>query len=259
MKLKILIPSMGRAEAGKQVTLRQLVKAGVHTTLVVPPQEFKAYWKRFQRFADVVECNETGIGATRAWIFRKWSDKRILMLDDDMYFYRRVSMDKPTLVRLGDKGIHVMLARIEELLKKYLMVGISARQGNNHVDEEFVTNARSMNAYAFDVPKIFEVGIKFGRVPVMEDFDITLQLLRNGYSNAVLYRYCWNQVGSNEVGGCSSYRTAEMQAAAAHRLKELHPDFVTVVQKKTKATWQGMQTRTDVRIAWQKAAQEGQA
>jgi hypothetical protein len=86
----------------------------------------------------------------------------------------------------------------------------------------------------------------------MEDFDVTLQLLRKGHRNAVLNQWAQDQGTSNAPGGCSTYRTPEVQAAGAYGLQKLHPDFVTVVDKETKQAWGGG-VRKDVRIAWKKA------
>jgi hypothetical protein len=120
-----------------------------------------------------------------------------------------------------------------------------------------------MNAYAYHTGRlrslVDEGVIELGRVPVMEDFDLTLQLLRAGFPNRVSYEFCWNQRGSGSEGGCSTYRTGEMQAAAARRLAELHPDFVKVVTKSSKSNWkQGdMQERVDVIVQWRKAFEAG--
>jgi hypothetical protein len=75
-----------------------------------------------------------------------------------------------------------------------------------------------------------------------------------GIPNKILLDYVWNQPGSNTEGGCSSYRTAKLQAKYAHRLADLHPDSVKVVEKKVRGatSWEGMKTRTDVRIDWHK-------
>jgi hypothetical protein len=113
-----------------------------------------------------------------------------------------------------------------------------------------------MNMYAYDTQILRELKIELGRLPVMEDFDLTLQLLRRGRLNRVSHRYCWNQRGSGNVGGCSDYRTAEMQATAARRLAELHAPFVMLKAKKSKDTsesWKGMKERTDVNIQWREA------
>jgi hypothetical protein len=90
----------------------------------------------------------------------------------------------------------------------------------------------------------------------MEDFDLTLQLLRLGKPNRVFFEYCWNQRDSGATGGCSKYRTPEMQSDAAHRLAEMHQGFVKLVTKKSKDTstsWKGMKERVDVIVSWRKA------
>ena len=94
--------------------------------------------------------------------------------------------------------------------------------------------------------------ITFGRIPVMEDFDITLQLLRRGYPNMILNHWVHNQGGSDTTGGCSTFRTPELQEKAANMLKEFHPNFVKVVEKETKTSWGGKK-RTDVTVYWKKA------
>jgi hypothetical protein len=86
----------------------------------------------------------------------------------------------------------------------------------------------------------------------MEDFDVTLNLMRQGHGNIVLNHMVHDQHGSNLAGGCSQYRDNIVQRAGAIGLKKLHDRFVSVVEKTTKTAWGGA-TRTDVRIQWKKA------
>ena len=65
-----------------------------------------------------------------------------------------------------------------------------------------------------------------------------------------------NQSGSNKDGGCSTYRTYEIQAAAAEKMARLWPDFVKVVEKKVKG-WGPMSIRKDIRVQWKKAYVSG--
>ena len=148
-------------------------------------------------------------------------------------------------------------------------VGLSARQnnhqfpaasGSDHDEDgsirEYRDAARMMNAYAYDTFALRRLPVKVGRTPVMEDFDLTLQLLRLGHPNRVDYRFCWNQRGSGAAGGCSSYRTAEMQSEAAKKLAELHAPYVKLVVKRSKdssASWSGMKERYDVNVQWRQA------
>jgi hypothetical protein len=176
------------------------------------------------------------------------------MMDDDMTFAYRPTMASPKLVGLPpeDNRLVELFVYWRKLAGQYAHVGLSARQGNNRVDEEVKECCRMFNAYMYDMDRIKEADVVPGRLQVMEDFDLTLQLLRQGLPNAVIYKWCWNQKGSNAEGGCSQYRTNAMQTRAANLLAKLHPGFVRVVEKKSK-NWQGMETRTDVVIYWKKA------
>jgi hypothetical protein len=87
---------------------------------------------------------------------------------------------------------------------------------------------------------------------VMEDFDVALSLLTKGYENAIINTVAHNQKGSGAVGGCSVWRTPQVQAQAALKLAELYPGIVKVVEKTTKTAWGGG-TRTDVTIQWKAA------
>jgi hypothetical protein len=109
-----------------------------------------------------------------------------------------------------------------------------------------------LRALAYDVNVLREKGVRFDRLEVMEDFDVTLQLLRLGYKNANLARWCNEQVNSNEAGGCSIYRTMTLQSKCAQKLARLHPAFVKLTQRQTKTSWGG-QPRHDVIVQWRKA------
>ena len=89
----------------------------------------------------------------------------------------------------------------------------------------------------------------------MEDFDVTLSLLELGYPNRITYKYAWGQGRSGDDGGCSLYRTSEMQKNAAIRLAEFHPRTVKVVNKRSKTKWGGLdsEVRVDVIVNWKKA------
>jgi hypothetical protein len=197
------------------------------------------------------------------------------MLDDDMDFCYRPVVSEPKLSMIDSaERMSTMIDTLRGWLEGgFVHVGLSARQGNNrpYYDDEgtyglhpYRDATRMMNAYAYDtaeVNKLIRRGkVELGRIPVMEDFDLTLQLLRLGMPNRVSFEYCWNQRGSGRRGGCEVYRTSEMQAAAARRLAELHPNFVKVTTKVSKSSsesWKGMKERVDVVVHWRKAFESG--
>lgn len=270
----IVIPSAGRAR--RQVTLRSLKTAGVlkETVLVVPAKDELGYMNLTgYDGVRIIYLPEqwAGIAKTREWILTKMprdGHRFIAMLDDDMDFCWRPVVDEPKLETIKDKDRMVAMLNtlVFWLSSGFVHVGISARQGNNNkfYDDDHLYGlhayrdaTRMMNAYAYDTVALDALiersAVQLGRVPVMEDFDLTLQLLRAGYPNRVSFEYCWNQRLSGAEGGCSTYRTAEMQAAAAGALAGLHPEFVKVVPKTSASQKGAMATRIDVNVQWRKA------
>jgi hypothetical protein len=273
----IVIPSRGRPDWKKQVTLRNFIEMKCQRPVVLCVPNTKEEGRRYRNNVlsmigerinlSVEYVPETcdGISPTRKWILTelaaKYNEQFILQIDDDMDFCYRPNMADPALETIKDlERFEAMFTILEQWLEEgFVHVGLSARQGNNHFmgPETYRDVCRMMNMYAYNVTALKRLNVELGRIPVMEDFDLTLQLLRKGYPNRVSYQYCWNQRGSGAEGGCSSYRTAEMQTMAAQRLQQYHPGYVSLVTKTTGSVWKGMEEREDVIIQWQKAWEDG--
>jgi hypothetical protein len=192
------------------------------------------------------------LSPTRQWILENAETDKFVMMDDDLTFAHRGPYTKTKLYQANPQDVEQMFSELEYLLDTYAHVGVSAREGNNRVQSNLKENTRMMRLLGYNKPRVLEAGARFDRIDTKQDFDMTLQLLRQGYGNAVLYSYAHNQPGSNVDGGCSIYRDSEMMNRCSHELVELHPGFVKVVEKHTKTSWGGG-IRTDVRIAWKKA------
>lgn len=190
-----------------------------------------------------------GIGPTRQWIIDNITDNKVVMLDDDLVFATRRT-DDPTKFRDStDEEISGLFSRISVLLDSFAHVGVSTREGGNRDTSDTLLNTRLLRILAYRTDVLRRENVRFDRLELMEDFDVTLQLLRLGYPNIRINTIVHNQRSSNAPGGCSTYRTLEKQSEAARGLHKLHPQFVTVVTKTTKSAWNG-QTREDVRIRW---------
>lgn len=254
--MKIYIPSLGRSVAQQTFNeLRGVRNADVK--IVVSPKEAGAYAFHNDE-ENLIVCPpgvQGHIGRVRNWIIRYHlehaNNPRMAMMDDDLTFSTRRKDDRTKALPSTRKDLEKMVDVLDSALLTYSHGGILAREGANRMaDNDVVFNTRVMRVLAVDASVAQTVD--YARCQYMEDFDATLQLLRKGFENFVLCDWWHNQPGSNAAGGCSGTRTLEKQAAAAHKLKKLHPDFVTVVEKQTKTSWGGA-TRTDVRIAWKKA------
>lgn len=258
--MKIYIPSLNRPF--RQLTWNELhgIK-GADVSVVIGPQDEKNYANPGNNGMKLLVLPKSvkGIGNVRQWLLEYHAhhceDDRMVMMDDDLTFFTRRD-DDPTKARnsaASDKA--AMLKALEGHLKHSIHGSILPREGANRVaDEGVLYNTRLLRVLAYRAQAVLSAGVKFNRIPVMEDFDATLQLLRKGYRNFVLCEWWQNQAGSGLEGGCSTYRTMDVQAEGAHGLKKLHDPFVTIVQKTTKGAWGGGE-RTDVKIAWKKAFQ----
>ena len=246
----IYIHTAGRPD--KQITLKSFPSEIIkHTRLVVQEKE-KHYYEPSKNFIVVLPSHINTLSPTRQWILENSETEKFVMMDDDLTFAYRTEFAGTKLHKANFDTIVRMFNDIEYALDKYDHVGISAREGDNRVETSLKENTRMMRLLAYNKTKVLETGAKFDRIDTKQDFDMTLQLLRKGHKNAVLYDYAHNQPGSNNTGGCSVYRDSEMMNRCSHELVKLHPEFVKVVEKATKTSWGGG-VRTDVRIAWKKA------
>lgn len=258
--MDIVIPTYGRAELVKQTTLRQLTDAGIRPHVVVQERE-RHLWDHAAVKLHVLPDNIRTIAPTRQWIVENVGvDECLVMLDDDLVFYKRRT-DEPTKLRdITAAELFTAFRTMERVLgaNGVAHVGFAAREGANRCIQSLMYNTRIMRVLGYRRDILRKECITFGRLEVMEDFDVALRLLRAGYRNVVLNEFAHNQAGSGKEGGCSHFRTKELHAACARKLADLHPGFVHVVEKTTKGAWGGG-TRTDVTISWKKAYETGRS
>lgn len=207
-----------------------------------------------------------GIAPTRQFILdhaAKNGVDVVLMLDDDLPTWCQREPDPVPATgedakyhKADLKEIERGLADFAKIMKSYAHGSIGHRLFCQRHPELYY-NSRMLRALAYNVPMVRQAGAKF-RLKVMEDFDMQLQLMTQGFENVVYNRLVQDQYGNNVEGGCAAYRTAEVQAAAAHELARLWPDFVTVTTRAPKREWGGMGAeRTDVKLNWRRAVQAG--
>lgn len=226
--------------------------------LVCDESEAEAHQKNGRRVLVLPPGVQGRLSRVRQWILDNVQDSKVVLLDDDLKFYCRRDDDATKLRAPKDGELEQMFDAIDLMLNNFQMVGVASREGANRNTEALLHNTRIMRLMAFDFDFLRAKKLKFDRLTCMSDFDMTLQILRNGGENVILNSWAHNQDGSNASGGCSEYRTLDVLADSAYGLEVLHPDFVNVVEKETKAAWGGG-ARTDVRIAWKKAYEEGRS
>lgn len=259
--MKIYIPTMGRLE--KQHTLDALpVPLRKNVFLVVDDKEFDAHFDMYSESCGVLgvpsSCNS--IGKVRQAII-DWHDveahgPNIIMLDDDLGFNMRRTDIRSKFLHATEESIIEGFGVVNELLKTHAHGGIRARQMSQDADD-IEYNCRTLRALAYNVSVLRKENARFDRLIVMEDFDVTLQLLTKGYPNFNISTIIQGQGTSNAAGGCSTYRDHQRQSEGAYGLQGFHPEFVKVREKKTNWAGWGSEFRTDVTIGWKKAIAKG--
>lgn len=267
--MRIYVPSRGRygSKFVKSVhtPLAWLTPAlRARTVYVVRDEEVDNYRRQLPKEISVLGCGQpANLSRKRVWIALHAHDRgeaTHCQIDDDVSLHVRVSDSVVNLRYPTPAEVGALFTTIENLLATYQMVGVSAREGNNHAGVGppplLRECTRSMRFYAFWTDTFLRLDT--ARLPEMADFDTTLQLLRSGHKNAVINYYAQDQPGSQLAGGCSVYRTAATHEDVAKRLQQLHPDFVALRTKQNKGAQAGFGTRTEVTVQWQKAFKSSQ-
>lgn len=266
--MRIYIPTRGRFGQLNDDSTMSRIPTYMHESvvLVVHPEEFDWYLDELQSGI----YSDTGVSIIKADPYDNIAQKRrwigeyaaslgefsFVMLDDDIDFLVRKSPDVWNLRSATDDEVEFLFQKIEELLLQYAQVTVSGREGNNRYgegtfDQLLVYNTRAMRITGYQT-ELFNK-MEHDRVPVMEDIDVTLQLLRAGYANVLIAYYANGQKMTNAAGGCSIWRTHELHEAAANKLVELHPGLVRTRLKTNKTDADGFGTRTEVTVQWKKA------
>jgi len=263
--MKIYIPTRGRERQRTVERLGVKILQRYRAALVCSDVDARAIHKAYPEYEKSVDVIVTpkkidGIAATRQYILDDAARNGVLvalMLDDDLpsWSVRESEPDEGQDAKYhsaSSEEIAVGLREFDKLMLKCSHGSIGHRLFCQR-HPRIYKNSRMLRALAYNVPKVTSAGAKF-RLRVMEDFDIALQLLTQGHEAMIYNALVQDQSASNVAGGCSIYRTEDVQTAAACALHDLWPDYVTL---KIKKGWAGMAERTDVQVNWRKAFKAG--
>lgn len=270
LDLEVFIPSRSRWDRARgHPTLEALKGKWDKVALVVPAKQAARYKPLAAHYGvRLLACPYDGIAHTRRFIGEKARD-RFIMLDDDLRFYRRKSVDDWHLYAFNKGDMVGMLVLVARLLDLYAHVCVGPRQFNRKYSTAVPPSGatvephkypwyvigRPLRALAYRKREFLKC--EHGRVTIMEDFDVTLQLLRMGYQNVIITQYAQDQYVTGEPGGCSDYRDHKVHADNVHKLAKLHAGFVKLVEKQNKAVKlqaaRDFGKRVEAMIFWDKA------
>jgi hypothetical protein len=252
--MQIIIPTRGRTD--QQLTLQSLPsELRKRTTIVCPKIEAVSLSRLDVEIVVQPDPNWT-IAQKRKWIIREWyrcGYDKIIMLDDDLNFATRISENDTHLRSIQGEELIPEFERIEEKLSpEFPHVGFGPRQGNHTKKAGWKRPDRMMYSLGYYLPIVVKE-CELGRIETREDMDLTLQLLRKGYPNAVWHTTVNDQRKFDAPGGATNERTIERSNADAHELARLHPGYVRVVPK----AYSTSVPRLEVICQWQRALQDG--
>lgn len=244
--MKIYVPSRDRPDA--QHTAAQLRDAGVPFVIVRSHSDES----RYPDYADQLFFDVRGIADKRQKIMehaREWShDGKFVMIDDDVEF-RRVLQDEHVCVttKTTPAETRLLMSRVETLLDQYAIVGIAIRFMIDRAEKPLLLNSgRMVHFLAYNLDLMRGPPPRWDRLSTCEDFDFTMQLVSRGLPRAMITDHCLHEVGGHaSAGGCSHFRSPELEIENNRRLMELWPDYVSVTPGTNK-----------IRISWRKLAKE---
>lgn len=225
----IVVPSRGRADT---CTTQEIFPEAI---FYVPKNEYEAYKKRMPKqnivIADIE--NET-IGKKRQFILDQFEvGEHIVFCDDDLTGYVRKVNDK----EVENVPIDEMRKLFEEWfldleLSKVSMWGMC---GMYDINPMFLTDKihrlTQLAGMTYGVIKREDVGFT-DEISTKEDFEYTLKCIER---DGMVHRHsAYNPIASkyNSKGGCSTYRTDEVQKRDALWLVEHYPDLVKLNPRK---------------------------
>ena len=254
--MKIYIPTRGRANMQK--TLSNLPAELQKLTYLVVDHGARDEYRATHKNVIELPKSVTGIASIRQYIMENATDRYITMLDDDLRFQKT------------QKDWRIMDATPNEILAAFRQMSQWLKEGYAHCSlcprfiyydkkDFFVKDFRMMHVLAYDVKTVLKAKCSFTKgVPKdfsMDDFHMTLQLLRSGHGNIVSLLHRTSPAVSNSRGGASEWRTLASHNRSANLLAAIHAPFA---KTKTKHGWQGMDgERQDVIVQWKKAAKAG--
>lgn len=263
---------MSRGRAGKVTTLASIPGAWLKNTwLVVNEADFGAYAKAYlghpvgiikapshitnysQKFQWILDGLPFTPSPTRAighydtgWsagVFGLVNDKAVILDDDLVFSERAIGVNGPTGSLLTIKPEHnkvleKMFAQMEALLDEYPLVSVHPRAMGHAAPPGHVENGRIICVQGINRRLIGPVRVD--DFPILADVRLNLTLLGRGDKNAIITDFFQDHGPCQAPGGCSIYRTPEMQEACIDDLVRRWPNHVRKVIRKPKvAKWLG--------------------
>lgn len=238
--MNIVIPSRGRAG---NMRVLDFLPSSVRPHVFVPHDERDEYRAWVGDRCEVHALSYTHIGDKRQQILDYFQGTKIIMLDDDLRFRKRMATDK--VFATATKGdVERMLRMLNLTLDSTPHAGIPDEFMCQHQPRGHKFGGRYNQVLAYNFALCDGPAPRF-RLAINEEHDMHLQLLRMGHVPILLTD--WTK-GSryNAIGGCSTWRTPEFELAQFRAFEAMWPGVVSL--RPSKNSLCGWSTA----IAWRK-------
>lgn len=225
--LQIVIPSRSRPHSQKTVAhLSDNLWSAIK--VVVPHDQEKEYRYHLPVDVEVIPFHESdGVGHKREFILHLKPTGKLIMLDDDLRFYRRTP-DGDKFPPTSKAETERMITEIAHYLDSYAMVGLTDKFMSQTKPRAFVECQRFNQVLGFNRDLLPQPWPKF-RMPHDEEHDVHLQLLTRGIKTAVITE--WSKSDTpGALGGCSEWRNTQTMRETHEKLVELWPGIVTITR-----------------------------
>lgn len=262
---------MSRGRAGKTTTQKWIPEELRHRTIfVVPNDEVEAYGRALgHKFRIWAAARHVVDYSTKfQWIMdglpgqgnvRDDPFDKCVIVDDDLVFSSRSDPEQPLrLSSIKDPEATLAMWRgIEEKLDEYPLVGVHPRQMGNLAKVPYEMNGRIICMQGIN--RAYTRGIRVDQHPILADVVLTCTLLSRGLPDILLTTFFQDHGPCQAPGGCSIYRTADMQRAAVDYLVARFPGYVKAVERRPKvAKWMG-EVRYEYTCQWKQLYKAGVA
>jgi hypothetical protein len=222
--LQIAIPSRSRHFVQK--TIYNLDKSlWPIIVIVVPQSQYNNYRSIIPQNISIIPCDKDGIGPTREFILKFKSNGKVIMMDDDLTFYRR-SEDGLKFIQMAPAESVEMIALIITYLDTYAIVGLADKFMSHTLPRQHKECARFNDLHGYN-RDLLPTPWPLFRLRHGEEHDVQLQCITRGCKTVAITEYSKvNKAYAN--GGCSDYRTKEFMMEELNRMAELWPGILTL-------------------------------
>ena len=157
-----------------------------------------------------------------------------IIMDDDLWFdIRRNDAEKLRKPEHKDELLG-MFRMIEELLEDTALVGVHPRQFGHAKPLPYVENGKMVCVHAINTSLLPDNFPRVDGFPILSDVRLVAGLLARGIPNKLITQYVVDWAPCMADGGCSDYRTHEMQREGCEQLAEMFGPYLKVKIKETK-------------------------